>query len=87
MNVLIIICIACIVLLSIVIKIRNTKQAKIIEKQTKDFEKELKSAYKKNKEEIEKKRKPKDYNDKQVLTKYNVGTYRNEKGQYASLNK
>ncbi len=30
---------------------------------------------------------PNDYNDKQVLTKYNKGTYRNEKGRYASLNK
>lgn len=30
--------------------------------------------------------KPKDYNDKQVLTKYNKGVYRNEKGRYASLN-
>jgi len=29
--------------------------------------------------------KPKDFNDKQVMTKYNKGTYRNEKGQYASL--
>lgn len=32
-------------------------------------------------------RKPSDYNDKQVLTKYNKGTYRNEKGRYASLDK
>jgi hypothetical protein len=31
--------------------------------------------------------KPKDYNDKQELTKYNKGTYRNEKGRYASLKK
>ena len=31
--------------------------------------------------------KPKDYNDKQELTKYNNGTYRNEKGRYASLKK
>jgi pantothenate kinase type III len=30
---------------------------------------------------------PNDYNDKQVLTKYNKNTYRNEKGRYASLNK
>ena len=34
-----------------------------------------------------KKNVPSDYNDKQVLTKYNKGTYRDDKGRYASLPK
>jgi hypothetical protein len=37
--------------------------------------------------EAPKKHVPSDYNDKQVLTKYNKGTYRDGKGRYASLPK
>lgn len=31
-------------------------------------------------------KRPRNYNDKQAMTKYNKNTYRDEKGRYASLN-
>ena len=56
----------------------NDKKNK--KKDSKNYEEKVAKAYYSS-------MKPKDYNDKQVLTKYNRGTYRNEKGQYASLKK
>lgn len=40
-----------------------------------------------NKKNCNSSRKPKDYNDKQNLTKYNHGTYRDEKGRFQSEKK
>lgn len=82
MNLIFIICIAVILLISFIAKANKKKPEN--KKVVKEFHKERKNDYNKPPKED---KKPSDYNDKQVLTKYNVGTYRNEKGQYASLNK
>ena len=80
----IVIIISIVLLISLYVVVRNHNAHN-------DKKVELKE--KKNKEDIEKvakeyydSLKPKDYKDKQVLTKYNKGVYRNEKGRYASLN-
>ena len=79
----IVIIISSILLISLYVVVRkhkahNDKKAEIKEKVKKDH-------INKVAENFYESLKPIDYNDKQVLTKYNKGVYRNEKGRYASL--
>lgn len=78
----IVIIISFILLISIYVVVRNhnTSNDKIIKEKSKKYKEKVAEAYYSTMI-------PKDYNDKQELTKYNKGTYRNEKGQYASLKK
>lgn len=79
----IVIIISSILLISLYVVVRNhkahnDKKAEIKEKEKVEHIKEVAKNFYDS-------LKPKDYNDKQVLTKYNKGVYRNEKGRYASL--
>ena len=80
----IVIIISIVLLISLYVVVRNHNA---------NNDKKIELKEKKNKEDIEKvakafynSLKPKNYNDKQVLTKYNKGVYRDDKGRYASLN-
>jgi len=80
LEIVIIISFILLILIYVVIRnhyLKNNQKIEVIEKEYKE----------KVAEKFYSTMKPKDYNDKQELTKYNNGTYRNEKGQYASLKK
>jgi len=77
----IIIIISSILLISLYVVIRNHNA----NNDKKNKKKDLKNHKEKVAKAYYSSMNPKDYNDKQVLTKYNKGVYRNEKGRYASL--
>tara|TARA_R110002167_G_scaffold70465_6_gene198828 strand:- start:6262 stop:6513 length:252 start_codon:yes stop_codon:yes gene_type:complete len=80
LEIVIIISFILLILIYVVIRnhyLKNNQKIEVIEKEHKE----------KVAEKFYSTMKPKDYNDKQELTKYNNGTYRNEKGRYASLKK
>ena len=88
MNEMEIISIASIILicvLIIVVKQHNEKNDKNSNSKEDEYQKMVEIVYKEKNKFSDKTIKPKDYNVKQVLTKYNKGTYRNSKGRYASL--
>lgn len=80
LEIIIIVSFTLFIALYVVIRNHNTNNDKKNKKKdSKNYKEKVAKAYYSS-------MKPKDYNDKQVLTKYNKGVYRNEKGRYASLN-